>query len=373
MLTLLPLKKIQVLFIVLLALKILAYIWLSNMQNEFLSLGGDANYYDEFAHGLIADDQASSIWPLILRKLNDFGLYNRHAISWILFAVESLVVPIIIASSLPRPQFSALQNCYRKLYWHIATLVALYPTLFVYSVDIYRDVMMVLIFTLWVFVGLKVSAEMTLNNVSKIIVLAAMTYILYLFRPYLGMSLVVALCFYHINFSRINLLYLFVGYLIVLAVMQSLGVFDALLNYRSNDVFEGGGTTLGINLVDRSPVMFILLLVWSGLLQLFGLYIVSFKALMLFLIESMFFSGCCLYIFKNKQYLTKFMKSILVFTVIYGTIWIMGNDNLGTAVRVRIFNYLPVFFVAASIYFLKYAAEDKLETEGASLLSKESL
>jgi hypothetical protein len=57
--------------------------------------------------------------------------------------------------------------------------------------------------------------------------------------------------------------------------------------------------------------------------------------------------------------------------VVYGTVWIIANDNLGTAVRLRIFNYLAVFFVAASIYLMKYLRAENLHREEAKFLVKE--
>jgi hypothetical protein len=286
---LLALRHIKALFIIFLLLKLIVYLWLTNIQTGLLSLGGDANYYDQFAHGFLDEKWASSIWPIILRELDSFGLYNRHVISWAMFVIESCVVPMLVAESLPRPECTASRESYLKIYWHVATLVSLYPTIFFYSIDIYRDVIMALIFTVWVFVGLKVSGEKSIRNVCIIMALAALTYLLYLFRPYLGMSLLVALCISQINVAKIKLIYILIGYLILIAVMHSLGVLDALLRYRSLDVFVGGGTTLSINLNNQNSVTFLILTIWSGLLQLFGLYIVSFKAGILFLSESIIF------------------------------------------------------------------------------------
>lgn len=371
MLNLLPLKHIKSLFALILILKLLVYIWLTYFQPGLLSLGGDANYYDQFAHGLIDDKWASSIWPLVLRELYFDGLYNRHVISWSMFLIGCVAIPLVIASSLPRPQSNLLQESYRKIYWHIATMVSLYPIIFFYSIDIYRDVLMALIFSLWMFVGLKITGDKTLSNIGNLIALAVLTYVLYQFRPYLGMSLVVALCFYQINLSKIKLSNIFVVYLILIAAMHSLGALDALLRYRSLDVFDGGGTTLAINLNDRGTSMFIVLMLWSGLLQLFGLYLISFKAVIFVLAESLPFSWCCWYIYKNKQYLTKFTRCIIIFSVVYATVWIIANDNLGTAVRVRIFNYLSIFYVAASIYSIKYLAAEEHPGDETGRHSKE--
>ena len=48
-----------------------------------------------------------------------------------------------------------------------------------------------------------------------------------------------------------------------------------------------------------------------------------------------------------------YLDVILVFFVIYTTIWALGNDNLGTAVRLRIPSYLAIFACMFIVYQVK--------------------
>ena len=44
---------------------------------------------------------------------------------------------------------------------------------------------------------------------------------------------------------------------------------------------------------------------------------------------------------------------LITFFVIYTTIWLLGNDNLGTAVRLRIPSYLVIFASMFIVYQTK--------------------
>ena len=49
----------------------------------------------------------------------------------------------------------------------------------------------------------------------------------------------------------------------------------------------------------------------------------------------------------------KFAIFLITFFVIYTTIWLLGNDNLGTAVRLRVPSYLVIFASMFIVYQTK--------------------
>lgn len=352
------LKRIKTLFFLLFIAKLFMYVWLTVFKTELLQISGnDSDFYNDFALGFISDKNASSIWPFILRGLNDVGFYNRKIISWLLFALGSLVIPFVFAAALPTSVNISHRAQHQRLFWSAAILVSLYPTIFYFTFDIYRDVIMILIFGLCLFVA-RYAAENSNKAAVTIPLLLLLSYLLYSFRAYLGFAVLIAFPFYWFNWPRLKFFYLIAAYFLVLMVLQSLGCFDSLLSYRARDGFVGAGSTLGIGLMGKNPIEFLFLYTKSGVFQLFGLYLISIKAWMAFFLESALFITACLYIIKNKQFLTPLLRCILVFSVIYGTIWILGNDNLGTAVRLRIYNYLSILIVAASICFLKYVSSE---------------
>ena len=54
--------------------------------------------------------------------------------------------------------------------------------------------------------------------------------------------------------------------------------------------------------------------------------------------------------------MSKFVIFLLTFFVIYSTIWLLGNDNLGTSARLRIPSYLVIFACMFIVYQTKIVA-----------------
>lgn len=39
----------------------------------------------------------------------------------------------------------------------------------------------------------------------------------------------------------------------------------------------------------------------------------------------------------------------MLFFILYMTVWLIGNDNLGTAIRLRMFNYIVILIAVCDI------------------------
>ena len=105
-----------------------------------------------------------------------------------------------------------------------------------------------------------------------------------------------------------------------------------------------------------NPVMFIPNFLLSTFGQLFGFYITNFMAVVLFLIETIPFIFMLKFIFKNVRYLDSFCRFLIIFFILYASVWVIGNDNLGTAVRLRMYNYFVVYI--CFFYILNLRAKD---------------
>ncbi len=345
------LRSIQIVFMALWLVKLITFVIIKTyLPDWILQLGGDADFYDDFAQGCYSDGHTASVWPIFLNYLSSLGFYSRQIVSWVLFVLATLIIPFLIASLLPRTKNATYGEI---TYWHVAVIVSLYPTLFAYSFDIYRDVPIIFIFGACLLLARDICMKWDITNLVKIVCFLSLTYMLYSLRDYLGFSLVAATLLFSIYRLRMNLASLFFGYLGILLMSHYLGLFDPLLQYRSRDVFIGGGSTLGIKLISTNSFEFIAGYLSSVLLQLLGLYLTSIKALFVFVLETLSFIAGCYYIVKNRKYMTPFLWWLVFISVAYGTIWIMGNDNLGTAVRLRMYNYLIVLIVAASVFLQK--------------------
>lgn len=317
------------------------------IQNDFFSIrlggGNDAEYYNDYALGYA--DFAVNIWPVILRYLNDHGLYSRTIISYLLFFISLFLIPSLI-NRLAGIRFKENQ----KNYLYIVFLCLIYPTIFFYTFDIYRDVFMVFSFLLGCLV---VKRCLNSSNYVNFLLLFIFSLIIGFFllglRPYLGYAFLLALFLWKIRFTKRRLVFLAVLYFSALFFVNYLGYLDFLTDYRSSFEEIGGGSTLGLDF--SNLIMFIPNFVLSALGQLFGLYITNPLAIILFLVETLPFFFMLVYVVKNIKLADDFVRFLIIFFVVYGSVWLIGNDNLGTAVRLRIYNYLAIYI--SFFYILK--------------------
>ncbi|MHA1177305.1 hypothetical protein [Psychrobacter faecalis] len=140
--------------------------------------------------------------------------------------------------------------------------------------------------------------------------------------------------------TKRRLFFLAILYFSALFFVNYLGYLDFLTDYRSGFEEVGGGSTLGLDF--SNPIMFIPNFILSVLGQLFGLYITNPVAIILFSVETVPFFFMLVYVIKNIKLADNFVRFLIIFFVVYGSVWLIGNDNLGTAVRLRIYNYLAI-------------------------------
>lgn len=329
-------KQIFLALIFLIFFKIL-FLFLYNLGIVKINLGGgsDANYYHQYAIGEV--DYSTSIWPDILAGLNSIGLYSRDFISYILFLLNLIIIPLLVCK-ITNLKFHSNQ----KIYLYCILVILVYPTLYFYSFDIYRDVFMVSSFLVGIFFAKK---SLITNNflffLFYLFLAVGIGILLYKLRPYLGYAFLGSLLLWKIKFNKKRILILSFLYLIFLFIFNYLGLLDKLTEYRSNFEEDSGGSTLGLNF--SNPTMFIPNFILSMLGQLFGLYITNPIAVFLFILETIPFIYMLIYIIKNINYADSFIRFLIIFFVLYGSVWLIGNDNLGTAVRLRIFNYFAVY------------------------------
>lgn len=330
---------------VLFFVKAVLLIFLAFHDYNFFGGGNDADYYHAYALGL--DDTVANVWPIILRFLNEIGLYSRPGVGGILLFLGIVLVPYMVAK-LSIVKESSARN---KFFWGVVLLVSAYPTLFYYTFDIYRDVFMVFVFLVGVFFLRKISITRTgFYKFLLFLVAFAIAYFLFLLRPYLGLAFGVSLVFSGFySFKRYPLLLSFLGLCAGLNTLYFFGFLDLILKYRS--MFSNGlegGSNFGI--VFSSAASFLPDLFKSVSYQLFGFFFVNLPSMVVFLLESVPFIFALSYLVVNRKYSSKFVDYIVVFFVAYSVVWLLGNDNLGTAVRLRVFNYLAIYIACMIVY-----------------------
>jgi len=326
--------------------KIILYILVVNGFIIFgLGGGNDAEYYHGYATGYY--DLEVNIWPVILRYLNDHNFYSRDIVSYFLLTLNLILIPILTC----RVAGINFKN-HQKYYLFLFLLCSIYPTIYFFTFDIYRDVFMVLVFLIGC---LAVKSSLISNNIIKIFFLFLFSVVIGLFlialRPYLGVAFIGALFLWNIRFTKRRVILLSILYLLVLFIANYIGVFDAITEYREAFEEGEGGSTLGLKF--SNPILFIPNFILSTLGQLFGLYITNPLAIALSLIETAPFFFMLIYVIKNVKLADGFIRFLIIFFVLYASVWLIGNDNLGTAVRLRVYNYLAIYISFFYILRLK--------------------
>lgn len=319
------------------------FVFISNPTTLF-SGGSDADFYDAYALG--EESLTSSVWPDWLRALNEVGLYSRVGVSIFLMVLGVIVIPVLCGRL-------ALVKAYpykTRVCLGIAIAISMYPTLFYYTLDIYRDVFMLFVFLSGLlFVKWSIHALSPLQKTFYVLVVFAHCYLLYLFRGYLGFAFFISyLGFFMFRVRKLSFFLHVVPMLIVLNVFYILGLFEPLMAYRG--LFDGveGGASLGIRF--DSALMFIPDFTLNLLYQLFGLYFPNIMAIFVFFLESIPFAIAFVYVVKNRSYADSFVNFMVAFSIVYSIIWLLGNDNLGTAMRLRMYAYVSFIICSLIIY-----------------------
>lgn len=339
-------KALFLCIVYLVFLKVFFYFLIKNDYISFgLGGGSDADYYHGYALGYI--DLAVNFWPVILRFFNDIGFYSRDGISYLFLFTNLFIIPFLVG------KLSGLnfQNS-QKYYLYSVLLCLIYPTLFFFTFDIYRDVFMVLTFLVGCLIVKNCLSRSNFISFSYFYILAILIgFFLMALRPYLGFAFLLALVLWKIKLTKKRIFLFTVVYFFALFIANSIGVFESLTEYRSGFEEGQGGSTLGLDF--SNPVMFIPNFILSALGQLFGLYITNPLAMFLLIIETFPFFIMLKYVIKNIRMADGFIRFLLIFFVIYGSVWLIGNDNLGTAVRLRMYNYFAIYISFFYILNLK--------------------
>jgi hypothetical protein len=306
--------------------------------------GNDADYYHAYALGIT--DVLVNLWPTILRFLNEIGLYNRDILSLVLFVISVTFMPYLYYK-IVKGQGDTIAPVKSGSF----LLILFYPTIVFFTVDVYRDIFMFFTLLLSLLLYKKIIETHWLKGGIYFLVFLSLTFILFLMREYLGVALGLAPFFYYIFFKTKRYIKTWVFlYFILLILAKVSGVIDPILLYRGEGGFVNGGSTLGIGLSNTNSIMFLVYFFYNIFAQLFGFFLISINVVLVFILESVPFILVFIYVFKNIRFLTKFGSFLLVFFVFYTTIWLLGNDNLGTAVRLRVPSYLAIFACMFIVY-----------------------
>ena len=340
-------KSIWAFIFIALLVKIILFLYLKWFASDTNLFGGgnDSTYYDGYARGYFKI--AVNFWPIFLKFLNENGLYDREKLTLFLFLTSLTILPYLYYKLIK------VQTYDNKLVKAGSIFVIIfYPSIFFFTIDIYRDIFMFTILLICFLLYKKILETNKFSNIIYFLIYFSLAFLLFLLRKYLGFAVILSPFIYLILLkTKTHIKTWIVMYFVILILFKNTGVLNELLNYREG--FGQGGTTIGIKLLNQNPIMFIFYFLYSFLAQLFGLFLVNINAIFTFIFESVPFILAFIYLIKNIKFMSRFATFLLTFFVIYTSIWLLGNDNLGTATRLRIPSYLVIFACMFIVYQTK--------------------
>ncbi len=306
--------------------------------------GNDSNLYHRFAVREQSAGGNVNIWPGVLRALNDVGLYDRTTISFLLLALTVTILPLILAGCLRPTLGRRLNRQQRRTRWMFVLFVIAYPSLFLFSLDLYRDPVIVCLFALGTyFATFVLQGRSWVSKAIGALFFAAVSYLAFGFRNYLGVAMVLSLPLALVfDARRTGAVFLVPALLLSAAVVHSAGWLDPLLLYRGEFGFERGSTSFGIGIAGSSTTAFLGLWLLSIAYQVLGLYVTSPLLGLLFLLESVPILIMLKGIVRQRFALGRTAIYVLTFVTLYTAVWTLGNDNMGTALRLRIPTYVGI-------------------------------
>lgn len=236
-----------------------------------------------------------------------------------------------------------------------------YPSLvFVLNYSLYRDGWIILLYLI------SLTLIKNFNNKINILLLVPTLVILFFYREYVVLSLLISLTYYYLivyrkikfkyviyaTFALILPIYLFVPDLHIPIVDLSLN--EALAFREKNAEIYQGTSQFNIKLSNLPLHIFILNFIKSILLNIFGPLTLSFYSaffLIVFAFESLVFIYVSFVILKRRKSLSTFNLFLLATSIIWFLLVGIINDNLGTGLRLRILGWLPILTIFTDVTY----------------------
>lgn len=322
---------------------------------DVFSSGNDSNLYDRYATYQI--DNAPNAWPIILRQLNDWNVYDRRTVSLLLAASMVTFVPWMVARLMRNELPGKPADIGRRAIFTLVVLVAAYPSTMLFSLDIYRDPLMLCLFLASALSAQKFFTTSGGGRLAYVLLFGFFCSVCFVLRAYLGMSLVVAFAgSYSFRVVSLRPAMLMILTCVGVIAIYVLGLLNDVIAYRGEFGFQTGSSTFGLSLVGVSVPQFAYLLVLLSGYQVAGLYVFRPVFLLFFILESLPTIAMLIVALRNYRYLRQSGHFMLIFSIIYTLLWVIGNDNMGTALRLRMPTYLAFTVLFGMVYSRKIYA-----------------
>ncbi len=255
----------------------------------------------------------------------------------------------------------------------VTLLLAFYPSLLINStLSIYRDgwIYAFYLWSIYLFMNVFISRGKWPRTINVLLLLFTM-FMLGGYRKYALLSFLVGGMIYlalkvlnkkKIKFYKVGGL-LIVGLSVFYMLFRDfkfpiLGLsFADVLQYRQYNL-EAGGSQMGISLDHPNIILFYLNYFYSVLSNFIGPFpwqIMGGSTLLLMVSEGVVFFFISFYLIRRMKYFSNIESFILLQVIVWFLLISISNDNFGTASRLRVVGWIPLFIV-----FAKYFAQDRL-------------
>lgn len=311
----------------------------------------------------------TSIYPLIIGSIMKLtGISSVYLIRILNYFV--FIFLIMFSMYLIKFQFRCDKYKIESQYMYNSRVLLLLFFLFYVSIQmnvnlsIYRDVWIYMIYTLCVYLSIKI-IFLKKNRLFRIFPMLLFLWLLGEFRKYALLSFLFATGIYFVyrkikiirNSKRFILLSLFMlglyyTFLIDFTIMD-MSLKEAL-NYRASSLNAySGGSQMNINLDQPNYFMFLINYMHSYTGNLLGplpWHVSGISTLFVFLVETIPMLLILRFLWKKRRLITNVQKYILI----HGFVWVsligFTNDNLGTATRLRPVAWILIFIVFVVVY-----------------------
>jgi hypothetical protein len=305
-----------------------------NDNNKIFEGGNDADYY----HSVAVGDNNLTVngWAVLLQFLGTIQVYDRNTYSLILILLTTIIIPIIAFKTV-RELVPKLKISLNKPLLYFSIIVAGSPTVFYYSLDIYRDSIMCTGFAFLLYV----LAAKYKNKFFKFLIVIGLVGILFFLRWYLGIAIILSLALATLPKVR-GVWFYIIFFIIVLYILSLSGILDLAYQYRERFSDERGGTSFDSLFASKflSPLNVI-----QGIsFIVLGLYFANLASIFLFIAETlpaiaMFKKAISIKFFLLGSYYNRF---ITFFIISYSVAISLAIGNLGSGARARYYLYYAI-------------------------------
>lgn len=347
---------------------------------SFVTVGGDDGYFHyETARSMVSTGNLSSggfavfltAWPSVMAYFMLMAGTTDILVTKVLLFLPNLIL-LLGALALFDVLDAGVSDAQERSATKVKLLfgIGLYPSLLSFSYgSLYRDAWIYCLFLLATLLLAILWAKTSLTAKVTVLILSPMLlYALYKFREYAAAALIAGCAIWLVSVffqaivrrltgdRRARIVMLWLLHLALAGVLAAFfwlsPLAEAISAYRKTFSTIDAGSNLGLQLDLTSPVQTILVFPYSFVSNVLGplpWQVTSAASVLNFLLEVPVLLAVTVALFKRRRSLTRLDWLVLSVCLAYFVIIALANDNVGTAARLRVVGWLPIFVVYAKL------------------------